>query len=390
MKEAQTKIDEEMERVTASLKLEMQMEAERQSEISGLMSTINSAIESILADIYSDEAITAEMQTVRSKLKPGAIASQLETILERKIKVTDIERQLVDEMTACVVQMEITFQESQNRAKKMENTLSEFVLPDVKKVVPCEWSSIEAMEQVLEEAAEDAFVCQAKIISIRDQINGALVAKNTILGGDVPASLTKVTQKLVEKKDVAGLTGTEATAAVSIAPVVGLSDLKNSPDEEVLSVLSKSAATAALSGGKTVIYGLKSILDSVTDNQVAAATSSAIEKSSGITKGLTNISSAAQGKKRGGVTNTIDNIKDLAKGEEVKSTLKSTGETLGALGQAGKIMVSGIGDRESSKQSTQAAKEAGQSLWTAINAVAALGSKQVAKLKEQADDSKNK
>jgi len=383
IEEAQAKIEQEMQSLTASLEFEIKMEARRQSEISGLLSTLTYAKYTLLTEIASEEAITAEMQTVRSKLKPGTIASQLQTILERKIKVTSIDRQLVDDLTACVMELESIYKESQNRASKMENTLRNFVLPDVKTGVIAEWSSIEAMEQMLEEAAEDAYVCQAKISSICDQINGALVAKNTVLGLDVPASLTKVAQKLRGKQNVAALTGTEATA---IAPVVGLSDLQNSPDEEVLSVLSKSASTAALSGGKTVIYGLKSILDSVTDNQVAAATSSAIEKSSGIAKGLTNISLAAQGKTGGGVANTIDNIKDLAQGEEVKSTFRSTVETLGALGQAGKAIANGIWDTESTMQSTQAAKEAGQSLWTAANAVAVLGSKQVAKLKERADD----
>jgi len=392
---SQTKVEEEVQSIISSLESEIKMEKDRQDVIRELISTIQFSIVAKESDIESEEAITVEMQTVRSKVKPGPIASQLDTALRQKIKVTTIERELVHDLMSCKIEMQSILEESQERIVKIEETIDRFYCPDIVKInniAQFQWTDIDDMENILEEIAENSKGYQKSIMDVKNRINEAQNQKQFTLGSTTTQSYPSESKQQQQQQS------RNQESSSNEKPIVGLTDLQNASDKEVLSVLSESATSVALSGGKTFVFGLKTLLDSMTGNQVTEATSSAFEKSTGIAKGISEITTAAVARtttttdkssslpsvsittdmeQKSGNNAAIENFKELVQGEEMKSTLKSTGETFGALGKAGKAFASTLSGTENSKITSKAAKETGKSLLSAFNAVAVLGANQV-------------
>lgn len=401
--ETQRKLDEEVQSIISSLQAEIDLETDREAQILSLIASLTTSIDTKAAEISSEETITADMKIVRAKVKPGSIASQIDTVLEQKTKVTAIEKALVQDLRDCVAEMETIKVQAKSRATSMVDALQGFVTPVAKDNTDSySWSDIERMEEVLDVAVEDALEGEKNVMAVRDRINEALLNKSAVLGEPVPATLIEVAKmRKKEKSREAELqrqvreqqqenSGSSDTGSdiELVQPAPSFKDLENQSESELLGLLSKAAGGAALSGGKTAIYGLKTVLDTLTGNQVGEATNSALEKSSGIAKGISGISTSVRETSKKGVPTDVslakDRIGDIIQSEGVKDTLKSTGETLGALGNVAGEFAGNLKGTESSKQAGRSAKETGKNLMSVLNAAAVLGMKQVDKIKEKA------
>lgn len=383
--ETQNKIDEEVLSISISLRSILDMKKDRHAEILVLISNLLSSVSTKEAEIDAEELITREMVTVRKKVKQGTIASQLDSVIEQKQKVTAIERAIVSDLNECVQELQVILEESKGRAKILEETVNRFVSPDVRTDVPYEWSDIEEMESVLEGAAEDVTVYEKKVVAIRDRINEALLKKTLVLGETVPGSLAKLAEKKRIKQEARIRQDEFEKELEDEVAIISLRDLQNVPDEQVKKMLSESACIATKAGGRTILFGLKSILDTLTGEQVAQAASSAIVKTEAIGKGFGGISSAARKPLPTERSAAIQRITDFIYGDEIQDTLKTAGEAFGAFGEAGRVFAESMGTYDSTKQSNKAARETGKSVVNALNAATALGSRQVGLLKDKVD-----
>lgn len=394
---AQKLLDEEVSLITASIQKEIEHELRRESEILSLMGKIQSAIDTKKSEIVSEEAITTEMMTVRTKVKEGAIASQIDHVLEQKVKVAAIEEKLVHDLTDCMVELESFLKETKQRAVSMGSTLQRFKGADAQYAKSYSWNDIEVMEGVLETAVEDAVNCEKTMNVVRKWVNDAALDKSAVLGEPVPSTLTEVDRKrktkraheLELKNKLNMLEGTTSTSVESVHTMKTVQDLEKSSETEVLGVLAKATGEAILSGSKMAMFGVKSILDSSLASEVGEKTSVALQKSSGVTKGVSDLSKKATEKgipKEG--SNAVESLKELIQSEIMKDTLKSTGETLGAVGDVAGEIAGNVKDTESTKKAGNAAVDTGKSLMNAFSAAAVLGKKQVEKMKEKVDEKK--
>ena len=71
-----------MERIQNLLSTQLSTEIQREQEILALKAQLEKTISSKREDIVAEEKITAEMVTVRSKLKPGNFAFQLDDLVD--------------------------------------------------------------------------------------------------------------------------------------------------------------------------------------------------------------------------------------------------------------------------------------------------------------------
>lgn len=279
----------------------------------------------------------------------------------------------------------------------MGSTLQRFKGADAQYAKSYSWNDIEVMEGVLETAVEDAVNCEKTMNVVRKWVNDAALDKSAVLGEPVPSTLMEVDRKrktkraheLELKNKLNMLEGTTSTSVESVHTMKTVQDLEKSSETEVLGVLAKATGEAILSGSKMAMFGVKSILDSSLASEVGEKTSVALQKSSGVTKGVSDLSKKATEKgipKEG--SNAVESLKELIQSEIMKDTLKSTGETLGAVGDVAGEIAGNVKDTESTKKAGNAAVDTGKSLMNAFSAAAVLGKKQVEKMKEKVDEKK--
>jgi hypothetical protein len=238
-----------MEEISDIIKSKIDLEAQRQAEILGLVDTLRKTIETEQAEIVSEDHITSEMMQVRSKLKAGSIRSQLDDLLDQKKGVTRIDRALVDDLSSCLNEMESILEDSKKRAALMQSKLNGLAAPDTKKDTPFDWTDFEELDRIWNKATEDITASKQLAQRLRDRVEGAVFNKSAILGedlhhhrnaGDTIAHRSRLTRATI--------------------------DLKGKDERELIGVLAKTAGSALLGGSKAALFGMKTLVDSVTSS----------------------------------------------------------------------------------------------------------------------------
>jgi hypothetical protein len=247
---------------------EIELEATREEQIVQLMNALQESIAAKEYDIANEKKITNEMADVRSKLKPGIVAQTLDHLVEQKRKVGAIEQELVNDLFECLLELQIILEDARARAATIDAVLNRMVRPETQASTPYEWRDIEAMEMVLERAAEDVIASEKRIRKLGQQIEDALVKRSVVLGDDLPPSLAKAAQRTAARKFRNKLK----------LDVEGFSDLKGKDEEELLRMLAKSVSCATLASSQVAIYGLKAVLEAMTDQPVKEVTNKLLDE----------------------------------------------------------------------------------------------------------------
>ena len=258
----------QLERMVELLVSEIELEAAREEQIVQLMNALQESIAAKEYDIANEKKITNEMADVRSKLKPGIVAQTLDHLVEQKRKVGAIEQELVNDLFECLLELQIILEDARARAATIDAVLNRMVRPTTQASTPYEWRDIEAMEMVLERAAEGVIASEKRIRKLGQQIEDALVKRTVVLGDDLPPSLAKAAQRTAARKFRNKLK----------LDVEGFSDLKGKDEEELLRMLAKSVSCATLASSQAAIYGLKAVLETMTDQPVKKVTNKLLDE----------------------------------------------------------------------------------------------------------------
>lgn len=350
--------------MTEMLQAEINLESQREAQIMELIESLKDLIASKEDDIKYAEDIDEQMVALRSKLRPGSGPDQLELLLEQKRSVVAIEKGLLEILNQCLDEMDSVLADTCSRAARIEEAKEQLVPPELKSDSAYEWTDIENIDKLLEEAAENVVASEARVLQLRQRIDEALLDKSKVEGQQIPENLRNKQFGLAVKKLTAGALATKDH------DVVTYSDLENRDESELLGVLGGALGNTAQGAAKAAIFGLKAIFDTVTDHEVSEATNEVFKKSSAISKGILNSSGAVK---------RMKSTKDLTENEVLKDSTKSTEEVLDAVGKTGKVIVSNVGKKDSAQEATNALKETTQDLLSTFNAVSALTTKYLQK-----------
>ena len=175
---AQQQIDEEVSRVDDLIQDYIRDEDLRQTALSDLIKTLKMSIESKSTEVAAEEKIIIDMISVRSKLNAGAVANQLDSLIETKQKVSNIESSLIVDLEDCVGNLRSILEGSVERQDILEKTLARVIKSEEGTVY--EWVDIENLEKVLDDAVSDISVAEKKVASLKKRIEIALMDKTEV------------------------------------------------------------------------------------------------------------------------------------------------------------------------------------------------------------------
>ena len=230
---------------------EMILEEERMAQFNALVQTLQSSVLAIQKDMATETKIYHEMKTLSSKLdRDSTSARQLGKLIVRKQALLDIESELLVDLKACASESKKAFLDCERRYKSMQSVLDTVCQP-VKSLESkvYDWSDIDIMESVLAEAANDVEQSEAKLTSLRERIEYALLQKDAILLDSV-----KMQQKSNENGSY-----NERISNASLS----VSDFQGKNDTDVMKQLAVSLTNATLSGTKATAFALKTLIDAV-------------------------------------------------------------------------------------------------------------------------------
>jgi len=345
--EAQLKLDEDVARICSLLQEAIFSERAREVRIRELVEMLKFAIADKVAEISREEGIFAQMTEVRSSHRPGKIATQLDALLDQKRSLLDIENQLLVDMSECLTEMISVLDDCRVRSSKFDEVLNRITrqkpIAAQAGEMTYQWLDIEEMENVLHRAATTATLSDKKIRGLQKHMDENMVMKKVLTGEDVLESIEKGGESDFFERTIT--TKTKAALQPLMYEITGnkmkYDELRDMDDSEVLGVLAKSLGHAALSSSKAAVFGIKAVIDNVSKQSTADA--------AGEHGGRSNVAS-----------------------ERDTST------------------VAGIVDSEASKKSGDALKDASKNILSAAGAIAALGAKNMQRIRDRVDEAKAK
>eukprot|EP00957_Ditylum_brightwellii_P006668 506587-Ditylum_brightwellii.AAC.2 len=190
-----------VERVSDLLRYSIGEEEQRENQFQELLDNLQFTISSKESDMKSEASITAEMASVRSKIKAGTVATQLDALLKQRLQYTSIERDLVQDLYSCVKEMESLLVNSQEMSGKMKDVLERIVHPDITKADEnYEWSDVDEMEDVLDKAAANVAASDERVMTLKAKLDRALIKKSQLLQEPIPDALKEVARKVQEEE----------------------------------------------------------------------------------------------------------------------------------------------------------------------------------------------
>jgi len=224
------------------------LEVERIESMDRLVESLEELIAAKQVEMTNDREIANEMIDIQSKQKDGAIAANMDKLIDQKLSAADIEQELVDDMFECRAYLQNKIEEAQYRVSYTKQALEGLAQdrPDARSSRPYDWTNIEDMELILQQAADNLDGVEERIRELSRRISIALVNRAVILGEDVPRGLEKGAQRSIRK--------------FLSSPDVDfdferLMNLKDSDKTELFSRLADSVSSPG---------GLKTFLDSAT------------------------------------------------------------------------------------------------------------------------------
>ena len=354
------------------------------------MLALTKSIDSSNEEIAVEESKTLDLINFHSTLEQpdSKIANTVQTLIKQYKEVTNVKKQYVERLNANLKEIKSISMDYRDRRTDLEHTYETINVRGAPKNMQFQWSLLDTLKHQLNDHEERMPFSAERVKVANEQIIDAIVTKLGLLGESLPQCISKLSRpspiELMSDRQ-------QKQAEFEIRmyepekPVVGLKDLQNASDDEILLTISKSAATAAVAGGKTLVFGLKALIDAATKDDVTKAANYAIGKSSNVAKNIYGMSDKPSTRmalppSKEGVKLNMHSIKKLAASEDIQSTLKSTGETFEALGQAGKAIVHNLPENENSWMTSKAAKDTGKNLLSTFNALVAFGTRQVTKM----------
>eukprot|EP00815_Leptocylindrus_aporus_P011335 CAMPEP_0116066898 /NCGR_PEP_ID=MMETSP0322-20121206/10674_1 /TAXON_ID=163516 /ORGANISM="Leptocylindrus danicus var. apora, Strain B651" /LENGTH=609 /DNA_ID=CAMNT_0003553575 /DNA_START=194 /DNA_END=2023 /DNA_ORIENTATION=+ len=343
---AQQQIDEEVSRVDDLIQDYIRDEDLRQTALSDLIKTLKMSIESKSTEVAAEEKIIIDMISVRSKLNAGAVANQLDSLIETKQKVSNIESSLIVDLEDCVGNLRSILEGSVERKYILEKTLARVIKSEEGTVY--EWVDIENLEKVLDDAVSDISVAEKKVASLKKRIEIALIDKTEILGNVVyiPEKITK-SEGLRQN-------GSPATQKIDVPK----STLEDRNDAEVMSVLGESLTEGLLQGSRAAAFAVRAVFDTATSEEVSEAASSVVDSSRALFKEISE-TTKQKDKKIG------EKITELAESSLLKGGTELPKEASEAIRKS-------WGSSNSAKEAASALKAAGKMFVSAFDAAVTL------------------
>ena len=231
--------------------------------------------------------------------------------------------------------------------------------------------------------------------AMKDKYNNDRLSKLMLLGEPVPSSLEPLAKNIEAKKvaDSQALSyenkvlesaqengnfissGQQASSAIVAK---SNEDFSAKDESELVGVLAMSVGKAAIASAKVGVFGIKALLETLSEEEVTKVTGQAVEKSSGIAKVSSGLTESV---KKMNAIKSKDDLKNVVN-DDLKSGIQATGETFNAFGEAGKVFANKVGSATSASQAADALKETSDDLIQAFNAVTALSLKTLQKKKD--------
>ena len=179
----------------STLVSEIELEVAREEATIQLMDALEELIAAKEFDIDNDKRITKEMMEVRSKLKEGTLAVDLDRLVDQKLSVAVIEQEIVNDLSECLIHLQNMLEDARDRAARAAQALEGLQRPETRSSSPYEWTDIEEMELVLQQAAESVGGTEQRIRELSQRIDDALVNRAVVLGDDAPTGLAKTARR---------------------------------------------------------------------------------------------------------------------------------------------------------------------------------------------------
>ena len=336
---------------------EIDLEVAREEDIIQLMEALQDLIAAKEDDIANETKIVKEMMEVRSKLKDGTVAGNLDKLLEQKLSVIVVEQELVNDLFEYLIDLQNLLEDARDRAARTDRAWEGLQRPGARSSTPYKWRDVEEMELVLQQTADSVSGAEHCIREISQRIDGSLVSRAVVLGEDVPPGLAKIAQKAASSRDLQIKFMNVRNVDLEL-DVEGFWNLKAKGETELFTLLAKLVGSATVDGSKAAVYGLKALLDTVTGKPaVDAANQFFYEVKKGKKPSSDIVKSGATSKNK------------------VVETVQSTALAIGSVGKAGSTLVKGLEQSESAQVAGQALKKTTKELFYSVEAAVALSVK---------------
>lgn len=261
-------------------------EEKRKEKVSHLLESIEYATQVKQNEIESNEAITAEMKKMRSKVNPEShkmLTNQLDDLQARSLQEALLNVVVLQDLITLQAHTLLILECTDTRLNQMKyiHELYSSEHPNAKKIASLSSEDngeyqqqlyqksfstmIGEMEHLLEDASRKAREHEDEFKEIYDRIAQSLHEKSDLLGLPV-----KDMQEMpvAKTKDVPPAIKIELDSQKSSEKI---KELVSSPSNEVLGVFGKEAANVAISATKTAVFGVKSLEDPTSSPKASAA-----------------------------------------------------------------------------------------------------------------------
>jgi len=265
--EAQKIVDEEAQSIMNNLQTKIDSEIMRESQVRSLMDFIQTAITNKESELEAEEVITGDMIKVRAKVKKGSIANQIDDVLEKKARVAAMDRKLVQDLQDLIAELKEMLERTKYRAVSLGSALARI---EQQQAVAGNTRSndddelmMKQMEQIFTVALEETETWEKTLLVVRDWVHDMVWGKSQVLNEALPSSM-----KAVGYKKRADRANEEEIKKQLKHLDRGSTAIATNDDDEIVGALGEAAGKFALAGGKTAMFGIKTLIDSVIEQEV--------------------------------------------------------------------------------------------------------------------------
>ncbi len=338
------------------------------------------------------------MTLLRNKMEDSTIASQLDVVIAQKHALGAIKRCQVDDLNEILDEVQSIVGDTRALITLVTETLGG-VVPLVAGnsdsdsgwggggggVLDDNFSKLENLQNVWEDASDGIEKSELRMKALKEKYDNNRLNKLILLGEPIPPSLQEGGVKDSSEITMSAPFSSKEVHSSSSQIVKSSKniDLSTKDEKELVGVLALSVGKAAFASAKAGLFGLKALLETMSDEEVSGITEDALKKSAGISKVSSGLAESVESIR---FMKYDDDLKKVAINNDLKSGIESTGETLKGFGKAGKTIVNKVSSASSASQASNALKETSEDLIQAFNAVTALSMKSIEKNRKNKDE----
>ena len=375
------------------------------SELAGLgslrevLTSLRGSAESKNALITDSKAVVAQLKEVRNKIAESTILSLLESSIDQKQALVDIERDICADIYSLIFEVEIEIERVQFKLKEINKILKSFPVGEDREAArKYSWSDVETFQKQLLASTESSINGNSKIGDFSGRLNAVMQRRGILLGETPLPRVLSDAVKVVANKSIAQ----SSFVKPSVNPSLSISELSMKLEKQDDNEL-KNVATDAL---KKTVKSLVSSLASFTGASASAlATDEFAESKKAGSLGLNAIKDAGVGIRSAyeslsfGLKETMDSLPNGIESEDyigtvsggIKTTLASpvfkssiasisegTQKFIQEYATAFSLLTGAIGSKLSDSSSfTRSSSETIEALKVLLVSVTILGSRQV-------------